>query len=940
MSAGRKFSGARLWAQVFFALAGFTHANTPSLLPPTSEASRAALAARAADSVRRSLAATDTPRIELLGATLQSTRLTLNFSREALALAPGSLAFEEWSHVIHDAAADVLREEPGDLEIHTLIAGVPLHQILDLTDRPPVARQIAPPKDRVEPSRAALNGRRIALSPGHGYYLNASNRFVLQRSFFTGIVEDFVNHDFISLVAAQLTGWGADVRPTRHLDRTAGDGESGFPRWQEAARYHVKALGAATSVWNEAGFDDLSQDIRCRPLYANAIGAELLVSIHNNGGGGTGTETLYDTNHVAAIESKRLADLLHARVLAAIRRDYDPAWVDRRVQGFNGSYGENRLATRPAVIIEIAFMDRATPDNVALRDERFKRIVSAAIAEGIREFVEGPVPAPPDGLAGTGDFAGIALSWTDNANNETGYRVERRDPTSSAWTLVATLPADATHYRDPAITVGSTYVYRVQAFNATGASVQSSNEATLSAATTGGSLVLAGVSPVATQIRDWGQDAVFDLFVTDAGGRPVPGTEIEIRDSIRNDDAVRPNLTITDTAGRATFRTTIPSGQSNYRYPFSFQAKKSGYATSSLVERGVTVSHDPLATHTGPRLIGQPTAKIVSVGSQVTFSVITYQSPFAELSYQWQKDGADLVGATMAALTLPAVTAAQAGRYSIIVSDIFGYVASLPAALVVTPRAWLANLSLRTALDAGRSVIVGFVVRGGSKDFLLRAAGPALSAFGLTTAMADPRLEAFRGGARVADNNDWPTALAPTFAGLGAFAFPAASRDAALVQSIDGAATAVVTGTAGGVVLVEGYDAGTGSAVRLVNLSARNRVGTGADAMIAGFVIAGTGTQRVLIRAIGPALAAFGVTAPLADPRLEVRDATGRIAENDNWEASLASVFAQAGAFALPVGSRDAAVVLTLAAGRSYTAQVSAVGATTGEALVEVYEVP
>ena len=75
-------------------------------------------------------------------------------------------------------------------------------------------------------------------------------------------------------------------------------------------------------------------------------------------------------------------------------------------------------------------------------------------------------------------------------------------------------------------------------------------------------------------------------------------------------------------------------------------------------------------------------------------------------------------------------------------------------------------------------------------------------------------------------------------------------------------------------------------------------------------------------------------------PQLEVTDTAGRLASNDNWDATLAPVFGQVGAFPLPVGSKDSAVVVTLAAGRSYTVQVSGAGATVGEALVEVYEVP
>lgn len=93
-------------------------------------------------------------------------------------------------------------------------------------------------------------------------------------------------------------------------------------------------------------------------------------------------------------------------------------------------------------------------------------------------------------------------------------------------------------------------------------------------------------------------------------------------------------------------------------------------------------------------------------------------------------------------------------------------------------------------------------------------------------------------------------------------------------------------------------------------------------------------------RATGPALTAFGVAGVLADPKLEVNDGAVRIAENDDWDSSLAGVFAQVGAFPLTPGSKDSAVMLTLAAGRSYTVQVAGAGGGVGEALVEVYEVP
>ncbi len=686
--------------------------------------------------------------IRLMDAAIAGERLTLNFSAELLAMEPGSRAFERFSRRIHVAAGDVLRSRLAAFEVFTLIAGVPLHQLLGVSDAAAVNRQRALPEPRTTPGVAALSARRIAVSPGHGYYLNGNN-YVLQRAYWNGIVEDFINHDIVTHLATALTAAGADVRPTRNLDRSAGFGETGFPRWQEAARYHVKALGADASVWNESGFTHLEQDIRCRPRYANTVNAEVMVSIHNNGAGtpgaGTGTETLYDTNNGFGPESRRLADILHAKVITAIRRDYNPAWVDRRVQGFNGDYGENRLATRPAVLMEIAFMDRPTPDNAALQDDAFKRLVANAIRDGLREYFDGPIPTAATALSATPGVGTVVLAWRDNADNETGYRVERRTGATGAWSTVVSLGVNSMSYSDTGVTAGTTFEYRVVAFNGFGDAAQFSN--------------VAAAAPIAP-------------------------------------------------------------------------------ATSG-------------------------------------------------------------------------------------------------------PAAWLSNVSLRTSLAANQSVIVGLAVSGGVKDVLIRAAGPALVPLGVTGAMADPQLELFFGATRVGENNDWPAGLAPAVATVGAFSFISGSRDAALRQTLGGAYTVQVQGPAAGAVLIEAYDAGGGSAARLVNLSSRHRVGTGSETLIAGFYVAGTGPKRLLIRAVGPGLAVFGVTGVLADPQLEIFDAGGvRQAENDNWAAGLAATFAQVAAFPLTSGSRDAAVAVTLSAGSGYTAHVAGAGGGTGEALVEIYELP
>lgn len=265
----------------------------------------------------------------------------------------------------------------------------------------------------------------------------------------------------------------------------------------------------------------------------------------------------------------------------------------------------------------------------------------------------------------------------------------------------------------------------------------------------------------------------------------------------------------------------------------------------------------------------------------------------------------------------------------------------------------VSNLSTRTQIGSGANVaVVGFVVGpGASKNVLIRAVGPGLAAFGVAGTASDPRIDLYDSStpARlVASNDNWATTTvggATTFNSVGAFALTNGSRDAALTATLSpGAYTAQVTGvgTSSGIALVEVYDV-TGPA-RLMNLSTRAQVGTGAGILISGLVMApGGGARKVLVRAAGPTLGSFGVTGTLADPVIALLDSTNaQIASNDNWgtgnAAALAAAFAQAGAFGFTAGSRDAALLVDLQPGKSYTLQVSGVSATTGVALVEVYD--
>ncbi len=261
-----------------------------------------------------------------------------------------------------------------------------------------------------------------------------------------------------------------------------------------------------------------------------------------------------------------------------------------------------------------------------------------------------------------------------------------------------------------------------------------------------------------------------------------------------------------------------------------------------------------------------------------------------------------------------------------------------------------ANIATRGFARGGDdTLIAGFVIVGESaQNVLIRAAGPALAALGVRGAHPDSRLELFRQSTRIAENDDWGAAAGSSQAAtrVGAFAFPAGSRDAALVQTLSpGAYSAQVKAgnsapQAEGVVLLEIYDAGGGGSPRLANISTRGWVGAGENLLVAGIVIAGEMRKTVLIRAIGPSLARFGVTGALEDPILRLYSGATLIYENDNWftTALAAQAASRVGAFPLTLPAKDSALVVTLPPG-TYTAQISGVNGSAGVALAEIYEV-
>src|SRR5262249_12312340 len=151
--------------------------------------------------------------------------------------------------------------------------------------------------------------------------------------------------------------------------------------------------------------------------------------------------------------------------------------------------------------------------------------------------------------------------------------------------------------------------------------------------------------------------------------------------------------------------------------------------------------------------------------------------------------------------TIASAQTSDAGTYSVRITGAGGSVESAPATLTVNtvvtgPTARLSNMSVRTAMSAGQTLIVGVTVAEGSRSVLVRAAAPALAAFGLPTAMVDPRLDLYNSSSVIVDSNDnWDSSLASTFTSVGAFPFSPGSKDAAIVRSLNGGYTIQARGT-------------------------------------------------------------------------------------------------------------------------------------------------
>ncbi|RKX35190.1 MAG: hypothetical protein DRP71_04400 [Verrucomicrobia bacterium] len=263
------------------------------------------------------------------------------------------------------------------------------------------------------------------------------------------------------------------------------------------------------------------------------------------------------------------------------------------------------------------------------------------------------------------------------------------------------------------------------------------------------------------------------------------------------------------------------------------------------------------------------------------------------------------------------------------------------------PTAKMINVSTRAIVGNGDEVLIGGFAVGGSEDktVLVRALGPSLRLYGVRDPLSALKVTLFQDKIALAENSGWR--MGPDFEQVIKTGFaPGSDLEPAILMTVQpGLYTAVVEATDGarGVSLVEVYDVGD-TGPHLVNLSTRGYVGTGEEVLIGGFVIVGRGdlTKRILIRALGPSLADFGVSGAMFDPAMTLYDESGVVLlENDDWDKSnLQDVIAQLGY--APKVRRESAMILDLTPGL-YTVVVrpfeNTEGQEPGVGLIEAYEI-
>jgi len=544
------------------------------------------------------------------------------------------------------------------------------------------------------------------------------------------------------------------------------------------------------------------------------------------------------------------------------------------------------------------------------------------------------------------------ITWTDNSNDEVGFQIERSID-GATFAQIATVGANITTYTDTTLP-DATYWYRVRAYNSSAVSGYS-NIASYQPA----NIVPAFTTQPVSQSALLGSNVTFTAA---ANGTPAPTLQW-YKDGVAIAGATSGGLTLSGvTTANAGIYTVVATNSA-------------GSATSSgaaLTVTGIT-----------PAITTQPVSQSVLLGGSVSFTVAASGLPAP--TYQWNKDGSAISGATASTLTLAGITSASAGTYTAIATNAYGSTSSNGATLAITGIApAITTQPVSQSALLGSNVSFSVTANGlPSPSYQWRKDGVAIAGANSATLSLAGVGTATTGTYSVVVTNAYGSAtsngatlsvtgVAPAFSTQPLTQSATAGGSAALNVVASGLpapsyqwfknSVAIVGATSGtlSIASVSSNDAGTYTAVatnaygsatsngavltvttttpgRLGNLSARAVPGQGGPQSLAINLVVSGGAKSLLFRGVGPGLASAVTSKPMTDPSISVSTGSTVVASNDNWAGTslLTYTFTRVGAFSLSPTSKDAALLTSLVP-NTYSASIG--GKANGIAMAEVYD--
>jgi len=275
----------------------------------------------------------------------------------------------------------------GDTEISTLIT--------------PCAKKTHKPSQ----TASDLTDRNIALWPSHGLYYNAArDEWIWQRATLWTTVEDLYSQEYVRLLRTMLRNAGANVLMPRAGLENEEIGQSGMPKWTEAALYRLIEQGADSAIWNNYGGNEYKDDMKCRPLWVNSLETpvDLSLALHTDGLDSENDTTIIGTLCIYTAHddegqtvlrdgrdrenvNRNLADYIQTQVTEDLRHIV-PQWTRRQLKEAN--YCESRVPVVPSVLVELLSHKNMADMRYGL-DPQFRFVAARALYKGILRYLNG-----------------------------------------------------------------------------------------------------------------------------------------------------------------------------------------------------------------------------------------------------------------------------------------------------------------------------------------------------------------------------------------------------------------------------------------------------------------------------------------------------------------------------------------------------------------------